>query len=157
MDNGQASGKKVLDKKKSVKFLMSNHLIYSDTMFPKVLSVWKMNCAQVYMDMLGWDHFHPMKSKSEAGESLDHFVKENQWIPRTIITDGAMEEKGRSWRVNHMKWGITQQFTEPYSPWQNHAEQTVLELKKQIKHFTRQLGLPKHLWCYLGEYVAAIC
>ena len=48
-----------------------------------------------------------------------------------------MEEKGRSWRVNCMKWGITQQFTEPYSPWQNHAEQTVLEMKKQIKHFTR--------------------
>ena len=32
-----------------------------------------------------------------------------------------LEEKGRSWRVNRMKWGITQWFTEPYSPWQNHA------------------------------------
>jgi transposase len=48
-----------------------------------------------------------------------------------------MEEKGGSWRVNCMKWGITQQFTESYSPWQNHAEQTVLEMKKQIKHFMR--------------------
>ena len=123
-------------RRNQLKFLILNCLICSHMMIPKVLSVWKMNCAQVYMDTLGWNHFHPMNSKSEASESLDHFVKENQWIPRTIITDGAME-KGRSWRVNHMKWGITQQFTKPYSPWQNHAEQTVLELKKQIKCFTR--------------------
>jgi hypothetical protein len=60
-----------------------------------------------------------MKVRSDVTESLDHFVKENQWIlRRTIITNGAMEEKGRNWRANnHMKWGITQQFTEPYSPW----------------------------------------
>ena len=95
-------------RRNQLKFLTSNHLIYSDMMFPKVLSVWKMDCTQVYMDTLGWDHFHPMKSRSEAGEFLNHFVKENQWIPRTIITDGAMEEKGRNWRVNCKKWGITQ-------------------------------------------------
>ena len=124
-------------RRNQLKFLTSNCLIYSDMMFPKVLSVQKMDCAQVYMDTLGWDHFHPMKSRSEASESLNCFVKENQWIPRTIITNGAMEEKGGNWRVNHKKWGITQQFTEPYSPWQNCAEQTVLEMKKQIKRFMR--------------------
>ena len=124
-------------RRNQLKFLTLNHLIYSDTMFPKVLSVQKMNYTQVYMDTLGWDNFHPMKSRSEASESLNCFVKENQWISRTIITDGAMEEKGRNQRVNCIKWGITQQFTKPYNPWQNHVEQTVLELKKQINHFTR--------------------
>ena len=104
-------------RRNQLKFPMSNHLIYSDTMFPKVLSVQKMDCTQVYMDTLGWDHFHPMKSRSEAGESLNHFVEENQWIPRTIITDGAMEEKGGSWRVNHMKWGITQQLFNACNLW----------------------------------------
>ena len=82
-------------RRNQLKFPMSNCLIYSDMMFPKVLSVWKMNRTQVYIDTLGWDHFHPMKSQSEAGESLDHFVKENQWIPRTIITDGATGGEGQ--------------------------------------------------------------
>jgi hypothetical protein len=47
-------------------------------MFFKVLSVWKMICAQVSMDTLGWDHFHPMKARSDVSESLDCFVEENQ-------------------------------------------------------------------------------
>ena len=122
-------------RRNQLKFPTSNRLIYSDTMFPKVQSIRKMNCAQIYTDTLGWDHFHPMRAKSEAGESLDRFVDENQWIPRTLITDGAMEQKGGDWGTNRVKWGITQRFTEPYSPWQNRAEATVLEMKKSDQAF----------------------
>jgi len=143
-------------RRNQLKFPTSSRLVYSDTMFPQVKSVNGKTCAQVYTDGLGWDHFYPMKARSEAGDTLDMFVQENQWIPQVIVTDGAMEQVGGTWPEIRKKWGIRQRLTEPYSPWQNRAESSVYEIKKAIKRMTRRSGSPKRLWNYLGEHVAAI-
>ena len=101
---------------------------------------WQKMYAQVFTDGLGWDHFFTMKSKAKAGNTLDMLVQEQQWIPQVIITDGFMEQKGGTWSNVRKKWGIQQCYTEPYSPWQNHVEKSILEIKMAIKWFTRQSG-----------------
>ena len=73
-----------------------------------------------------------------------------------IITDQAQEEIGGSWLTTRKKFQIGQHYTEPYSYWQNHAEDTVCKIKKGIKQHTRRSGSPKCLWCFLGEYITAI-
>ena len=130
--------------------------IYLDTMFVTVPSVHRKTCAQVFTDTEGYDHFYPLKSKQQAGDALHMFVEDTRWIPQTIITDRAQEEIGGSWLTTRKKFQIGQRYTEPYSYWQNRAEDTVREIKKGIKRHTRRSGSPKRLWCFLGEYVAAI-
>lgn len=84
------------------------------------------------------------------------FIEDNRWIPRTLITDRAPEEIGGNWLATKKKYQINQRWTEPYSYWQNRAEDTVREIKKGIKRHTRRKGSPKRLWCFLGKYVAAV-
>ena len=83
-------------------------------------------------------------------------IEDTKWIPRTIITDRAPEEIGGTWNAVRKKFQINQRWTEPYSPWQNAAENTIRKIKKGIKRHTRRTNSPKRLWCFLGEYVAAI-
>ena len=139
-----------------LKFPSSSRPIFSDTMFPKVKSLRGHTCAQVFTDTLGWDHFYPMKAKSEAGEALSHFVEDTKRIPNPIVSDGALEERGAAWKAAVKKYQINQRWTEPYSPWQNRAEDAIREIKKAIKRHTRRSGSPKRLWCFLGEWVTAI-
>ena len=113
-------------------------------------------CAQIYTDTEEWDHFYPMKSKGEAGDALKALIDETRWIPRTIVTDGALEQQAGHWETMRKKHGIQQRWTEPYSPWQNRAEDSVREIKKAIKRHTLQRNSPKRVWCYLGEWVAAV-
>ena len=97
-----------------------------------------------------------MKTKSEAGDALNMVIEDTKWIPRTIVTDRAPEEIGGTWNAVRKKYHINQRWTEPYSPWQNAAENSIREIKKGIKRHTRRMNSPKRLWCYLGEYVAAL-
>ena len=148
--------RRIRTRRANMRFPTIKRPIYSDTAFLQVKSVRLNTCAQLYTDCLGYDHFYPMRKRSEAGYSLESFVQDNQWIPRTIVTDGAMEQQGGDWKTACKKWQIQQRYTEPYSPWQNSAEKTVMEVKKMIKRQTIRTGSPKRLWCYLGEWCAAI-
>jgi len=53
-------------------------------------------------------------------------------IPSPIYTDGAKEETFGKWKQVCQDFGIKQTITEPYSPWQNHAELNIWEAKKKI-------------------------
>ena len=130
--------------------------IYSDTAFPGLQSIRKNNCAQIFTNGYGWDHFFPMRSKSEAGDFLGAFVRETRVIPELLVTDGAGEESGAIWAKNRKRYGIGQRYTLPYSPWQNRAEASIRELKKLMRRFKHRTQSPKRLWCFLGEHVAAI-
>jgi hypothetical protein len=43
-----------------------------------------------------------------------------------------------------------------YSPWQNHAEGGIRELKKAFRRTTFQAQSPKRLWDYCGEWVSVV-
>jgi len=129
---------------------------YSDTMFATTKSLRGFKCAQLFTDGKGFTRFHPMASKSDAHEALNSWVQ-TDGIPEHLITDGAGEmTNSKQWMDTTREFRIKQTVTEPYSPWQNRAEQEVKEIKRGIRRLTRRKGSPRRLWCYLGQYVAAL-
>eukprot|EP00978_Attheya_sp_CCMP212_P000992 scaffold2061_cov62-Attheya_sp.AAC.1 len=103
---------------------------YTDAMFPDVKSVKGDKAAQVYTNG-DFILVYPMKLKSETGESLQVFSKD-VGLPRRLIFDGAAEQMGfdtdlmKRIRWSHVEW----KNTEPYTPWQNRAEDAIRELKR---------------------------
>ena len=77
-------------------------------------------------------------------------------IPAWLVVDNAPEQKHARWNKIQREFHIRQTNTEPYSPWQNHAEGEIRELKKMIKHLTLRCHSPKRVWCFAGELAAAI-
>jgi hypothetical protein len=67
---------------------------FTDTLFSKSRSIVGNTCAQLYYDPNGFMYVYPMASKSEAGESLDHFVND-VGIPNDMVYDGAGEQVGK--------------------------------------------------------------
>ena len=96
-----------------------------------------------------------MKSKEDSHFALDRFLHEIG-IQREMLTDGAKE-------LIYLKWGklcrhhkIHQVTTEPYSPWQNHAELMGGIIKRKVRHLMKSTNTPVRLWDYCWEYVASI-
>jgi hypothetical protein len=97
-----------------------------------------------------------MKSKSEAPSTVSKMVHDMKAIPEVVVTDGAAEERGKAFQDEVRKIRSRSHWSEPYSQWQNRAEREIQELKKAIKRATIRGRSPKRLWCYCGEWVAAI-
>ena len=125
-------------------------------MFVTTKSVHGHKCAQVFTDSQGWDQFYLQHKKNEVGYSLNRMIDETGVIPRNIVMDNAMEETGGTWKAVVNEHHIVQKWMEPYSPWQNKAEASIHELKKFIKCMMVWMGVPKRLWCFVGEWCAAI-
>jgi hypothetical protein len=77
-------------------------------------------------------------------------------IPQTIVTDNAPEETRGAWEATCKKYRVKQATTVPYSPWANLAEAAIRELKVGMRRAMRRSAAPKRLWCYCGQWVAAI-
>ena len=88
--------------------------------------------AQVYTDGQGFVHFNPRTSKSLAGLTLDNLTK-NIGIPKTIIYDGEPEQIGPNSDLQKTmsKCKIHIHQCEPYSQWQNKAEDSIRKLKRR--------------------------
>jgi hypothetical protein len=64
--------------------------IYTDTMFSKVKSLKQHTCAQVYVTNFHFTKVYPMRSKSEAHQTLDE-LHHDVGVFHTIIPDNAKE------------------------------------------------------------------
>ena len=117
-------------------------------MYGSVKSLHGYTCGQVFTDGR-FIHFQPLRSKSEAGEALICFTQE-VGVPRTLVFDGAKEQVGpntefmRCVRKNHIDW----RSTEPYSPWQNRAENMIREVRKDWRRARIKRNVPRGLWDY---------
>ena len=128
---------------------------YGDTMFAKVKSARGNTAAQVFTNGRGFDHFYPLKSKGLVGTALMSLVQD-AGIPQTLVTDNAPEEIGGDFEAICHRFHIKQKQTVPYSPWSNLAEASIREMKVGIRRAMRRSRAPKRLWCYCGEWIAAI-
>jgi hypothetical protein len=99
--------------------------------------------------------FRPMRLKSEAPTALMLFIQD-AGIPLTLVTDNAHEEMQGKWGQTCQVYHIQQKDTVPYSPCQNLAEASLRAIKQGIRRATGQKCSPKRLWCYCGQWVAAI-
>ena len=102
--------------------------IYTDTLFSETKSLCGNNCAQLFVSDQEFSKIYPMKSKSDAYDQLNCFVREFG-IPQTLISDNAGEELGEEWQQVKKAFLMVQQTTKPYSPWQNKAEFEIGQLK----------------------------
>ncbi len=120
---------------------------YTDTLFAKEKSITGNTCAQLFTDGEGFVYTHPMRSKAQAGEALSKVTKD-VGVPNIIISDGAKEETGDNTKFVEMmkKCNIDGRTTEPYSPWQNKAENTIGIIKGKAKRRRIRRRVPKRVW-----------
>ena len=105
--------------------------------------------AQVFTNGLGYDHFYPLKTKSEADMVLMSFIHD-VGIPPVLVSDNAPEEIHGRFCETCQRYRIKQEQVIPHSPWQNLAEASIHEIKKGIHKVLRSTQAPKHTWCYAG-------
>ncbi len=120
---------------------------YTDTFFSKSTSVSGHKCAQLFTDGNGMVVIYPMRSKASAGTKLTDFAHDIG-IPNHLTMDGAGEQIGlnstmmKEIRRLKIQWHIT----EPYSPWQNQAENTIGIIKSKYHHRMTRRKVPKAFW-----------
>ena len=61
-----------------LKFPTANKPWFSDTAFFTLPSIRQKTCSQIFTDTEGYDHFYPMKSKLEAGDSLEKVIEDTR-------------------------------------------------------------------------------
>jgi hypothetical protein len=104
---------------------------------------------------LGYDLFYPLKKESEIGDALNEMIR-SVGIPKELILDGARAETAGRFVKVVKEYRVKQRTTEAYSGWQNRAEASIREIKREIKRATLRSRSLKRLWDYCGEWVAAI-
>ena len=148
-------GRRVHQRLDHIRFPKLKGRIYGDTMFSTLKSIRGNKAAQVFTNGRGFDHFYPLKSKSLAPEALSSFISD-VGIPETIITDNAPEEIHGDFKKICKRHHIKQKQTVPHCPWSNFAEASIRELKVGIRRAMRRTSATKILWCYCGQWVAAL-
>jgi Reverse transcriptase (RNA-dependent DNA polymerase) len=133
-----------------------NKKMYSDTMFSKANSLRSISAAQVWTDGQGFCLFYPISSKAQAYTTIHLMIHDLNAIPRTVFTDGALEETEGNWKKEMQHFRIKSQWSEPYSQWQNKAESEIRELKRMIRRTMQREHAPRRLWDYCGIWCAAI-
>ena len=106
-------------------FPMMCKKFYTDTLSTKVKSIQQNMCAQDWTDGQGYTLFYPLRSKSEAYMTIPRMVHDLNGIPEVIVADGAKEEGSLKWAVELQLIWARQHVMEPYSQWQNQAEQDI--------------------------------
>jgi len=88
---------------------------------------------------------YPIKSKAMAGSTLTEFTQD-VGIPNELTMDGASEQTGMNTdmmkEIRRLK--IRWHKTEPYSPWQNRAENAIGIMKSKYHNRMIRRNVPKH-------------
>jgi hypothetical protein len=97
---------------------------YAEQMFSKIKDVHNHNGGSIFNNGLGYDRFYPCRSKGENSNALKEFIND-VGIPKTLISDNALEEVYGESRKICQKYHIQQRVTVPHSPWQNLAKASI--------------------------------
>jgi hypothetical protein len=129
--------------------------MYTDTMFARVPAIGGKKASQVYTNGSGYDFFFPIEKREKAITTIQTLV-ENIGAPQTLVSDGAGELRGKEWMAECRRLGIISKVTVPHSPWQNLAEASIREFKKNVRRHMRRSNSPRKFWDYCGVWCAAI-
>ena len=126
-------------------------------MFGATKSLQQNTCCQVWTNGQGYVFADPLRSKKETHLSLDRLV-DTVGIPNKVFSDGAREEVGvKSKFVSRLReLHITAHQSEPYSQWQNRAENSIGKLKARWKRRMVRRRVPSKLWDYGLVYESEI-
>ena len=135
-----------------------NAIIYNDTMFSKTKSLLGNKSAEVFTDgSYVTVKPTPDKTGTTVANALGELVQEIG-IPRKMVTDDAKEKLGPNtkWMETIRHYKMDWSNTEPYSHWQNRAEDAIREVRRRWKLLQHRRMIPKRLWDYGLTYVAEI-
>jgi hypothetical protein len=139
-----------------------NVTLYTDTMFSKTKSLKGYTCCQIYTDGQGFIWAAPMRSKKEAGQTLRRLIQD-VGIPRKIAYDGAKEQVGPGSEFQRalIKYHIDDHRSEPETPNQNRAEDSIREVKRRWKQRIMKRRVPKRVWDFAitweSEILSRMC
>jgi hypothetical protein len=124
---------------------------YTDTLFSKTPSLGGHTMAQVYTNDIHFTKVFPLKKKSDAPDSLIHFMRD-VGIPSHLHSDDAKGlTQGRRGDIVRKCW-IKATQSEPYPPWQVRAELCNRELKKSVRLHMANSKAPGRLWDFCAIY-----
>ena len=134
-----------------------NTTIWTDTMFSKTKSLKGNTCCQIFTDGCGFIHAVPMKSKREAGRALRSFIHDFG-IPKTMSFDGSKEQTGPGTEFQKLliHYHIKDHTSEPETPNQNRAEDSIREIKRRWKRRIMKRRVPKRVWDFAVTWEAEI-
>ena len=102
-------------------------------------------CAQLYTNRVGYTAVYPMMAEHQAHETLTTFVHQ-VGVPHELYSDGAKALVQGEFGKKLRKYEIYTTGTEPYSPWQNHAERENKVIKKMGRYILQATNTPIVLW-----------
>jgi hypothetical protein len=105
---------------------------YTNTMFSSTPSINGCDMAQIYVNDIGFRQIYPMRLKSQAYETLSSFIH-NIRIPSSIHSNDAKELMHGKFKETCQDYHIPTTYSEPYSPWQNWAENGIKEFKRHVQ------------------------
>jgi hypothetical protein len=125
-------------------------------MFSGIRSLRGNTCAQVFTNGK-YVHMEPGERKSQAGKALGSMIDE-VGIPDKIVFDGAKEQTGRKSEFVRLvqKNRIAHWQMEPYSPWQNRAEDQIREIRRRWRLLRQRKKVPSRLWDYAMVHVTKL-
>jgi hypothetical protein len=118
-------------------------VITTDTNFSSTKSIEGFYCAQVFFGMTSKTlYVAGMKTESEFPDGYLHFIRQHG-IPSALRRDNAKSVMSQRVCQIHRDLVIADQWTEPYSPWQNPAELNgVKYLKSHAQVLLDRTGAP---------------
>ncbi|MGH7954707.1 MAG: hypothetical protein ACREOZ_01975, partial [Gloeomargaritales cyanobacterium] len=90
-------------KQEQLRYNQLSTAFYSDTMFSAFKSVLNNSCGQIFVNDLEFVRFIPMRSKSEAGDTLAEFIQD-VGVPVQLHTDNAKEENAQQPKVIRLRF-----------------------------------------------------
>ena len=149
------SERKVRKKAPWLKFPSIKGKWYTDQYFSKVPSIHGKIGASIFTNGYGFDVVYPWKSKALHHEALTSFIHD-VGVPQTLVSDGASELIHGKTKEICNEYRISQRVTVPYSPWQNLAEASIRESKKETRRVIRETGAPRRVWSYAAKWRADV-
>jgi hypothetical protein len=128
--------------------LMYRHIratIYTDTMFSNVKSLKQHTCAQAYVTNFHFTKVYPMRSKSEAHQTLDE-LHHDVGVFHTIVPDNAKELTEGEFCKKAIHAGSQIRPIEAHRHNQNLAESGIRELRRMYRKAMRTTNAPHVLW-----------
>jgi hypothetical protein len=132
-------------------------IFHTDTFFAPCYSLHGHIMGQLYVNDIDFVKFIPMEKKSDAPDTLVEFCQDIG-IPSKLHSDNANElTKGR-WGELTKKYQIKVTMSEPYSPWQVHAELTICEVKvkQAVRNLRAKVDEHVHLLDYCTTYICEL-
>ncbi len=104
---------------------------YTDTFFSSQPALNGAKMAQLFINDIGFSKLYTMKNKGETADTLSAFIHDIG-IPHAIHSDDAKDLTQGRFKSLCKDYSIPCTSTEPCSPWQNHAEGGIRELKRHV-------------------------